>query len=71
MPHRNLLKELFALASHVHPYVSHGATRLLSAETFVDIGENPFQEFFGGMNRALLGINSVFLGSYRALFGVL
>lgn len=42
------LWELFALASHVHPYVSHGATRLLSAETFVDIGENPFQEFSTG-----------------------
>lgn len=39
------LWELFALASHVHPFVSHGATRLLSAETFEDVGENPFQEF--------------------------
>jgi ribosome biogenesis protein MAK21 len=42
------LWELFALASHVHPFVSHGAMRLLSAETFEDVGENPFQEFSTG-----------------------
>lgn len=42
------LWELFALASHVHPFVSHGAVRLLSAETFEDAGENPFQEFSTG-----------------------
>lgn len=42
------LWELFALASHVHPFVSHGAMRLLSAETFEDAGENPFQEFSTG-----------------------
>jgi len=42
------LWELFALASHVHPFVSHGATRLLSAETYEEVGENPFQEFSTG-----------------------
>lgn len=39
------LWELFALASHVHPFVSHGATQLLAAETYTDVGENPFQDF--------------------------
>merc|ERR1719424_7860 len=42
------LWELWAMAGHVHPFISHGATKLLSGETFEDAAENPFQEFSTG-----------------------
>lgn len=42
------LWELYALRSHVHPFVAHGAARLLEADTFEDIGDNPFETFGHG-----------------------
>jgi len=45
MARRTPLWELFALASHVHPIVSHGAARIISGEPFPDVSDDPFQEF--------------------------
>jgi len=42
---RTPLWELYALASHVHPFVAHGANRMIAAEHFQDASEDPFQAF--------------------------
>lgn len=39
------LWELFALRKHVHPFVAHGASKLLAAELFRDVSNNPFEAF--------------------------
>merc|ERR1712113_113417 len=39
------LWELYALRSHVHPFVAHGAAQLLQAGSFEDVGSNPFETF--------------------------
>eukprot|EP00928_Gymnodinium_smaydae_P028346 TRINITY_DN21632_c0_g1_i1.p1 TRINITY_DN21632_c0_g1~~TRINITY_DN21632_c0_g1_i1.p1 ORF type:complete len:854 (-),score=254.54 TRINITY_DN21632_c0_g1_i1:103-2379(-) len=38
------LWELHALRQHVHPFVAHGASKLLSHENFQDAGSNPFED---------------------------
>jgi len=42
------LWELYALTCHVHPFVAHGASRLISAELFEDASTNPFEAFSCG-----------------------
>mmetsp|Transcript_8173 Transcript_8173/g.22604 ORF Transcript_8173/g.22604 Transcript_8173/m.22604 type:complete len:900 (-) Transcript_8173:91-2790(-) len=42
------LWELYALRSHVHPFVAHGASQLLQAESFLDVSTNPFDSFATG-----------------------
>lgn len=37
--------ELFALSNHVHPFVAHGAVKLLESKPFSDVGSNPFEIF--------------------------
>jgi len=39
------LWELYALRSHVHPFVAHSATQLLEAGSFEDVGKNVFETF--------------------------
>lgn len=35
----------YALSCHVHPFVAHGASKLISASAYEDVGSNPFEEF--------------------------
>uniref|UniRef100_A0A7S4WAC1 CCAAT-binding factor domain-containing protein n=1 Tax=Alexandrium monilatum TaxID=311494 RepID=A0A7S4WAC1_9DINO len=42
---RSPLWELYALSNHVHPFVAHGASKILSAGTYEDTSDNPFEKF--------------------------
>jgi len=39
------LWELYALACHVHPFVSYAASQLVSTKAYTDSGGTPFEEF--------------------------